>query len=131
VPPASQQVAAEDGNRVIANGHHVREPVAYLYRVAFRVAASDLKRDAATETLGPNEPLFAENNAARDVWSSLEALTPDQRAVVYLFYRADLTQARSRREVATFPPTPVCVQRRVAPRPYGVARGSGSPYTRE
>ena len=86
----ADDAVAEAFARVIANDHHVREPVSYLYRVAFRVAASELTRDAATQTLGLDELLLAADDATRDVWSSLDALTPDQRAVVYLFYRADL-----------------------------------------
>lgn len=86
----ADDAVAEAFARVIGNDAGIREPVGYLYRVAFRVAASELKRSDATRPLDTDSLEPTRDPAASVVWSSLTALTPDQRAVVYLFYRADL-----------------------------------------
>lgn len=89
----ADDAVAEAFARVIAADTDVRDPVAYLYRVAFRIAARELKRSKTTRPMDIDETTLANEPAAREVWASLTSLTPDQRAVVYLFYRADLPVA--------------------------------------
>ena len=71
----------------------VRDPKAYCYRVAFRLAAGDLRRERAAtptsdETAGPAEDQGHE--ARMDILTALRDLSPTQRAAVYLHYHADL-----------------------------------------
>ncbi|MBI3649008.1 MAG: sigma-70 family RNA polymerase sigma factor [Actinobacteria bacterium] len=86
----ADDAVAEAFARAIARGDDVRDPVAYLYRVAFRVAAAELKRLAGANGTGTAEALAMIAEDGSDVWRTLLALPPDQRAVLYLFYRADL-----------------------------------------
>jgi RNA polymerase sigma-70 factor (ECF subfamily) len=88
----ADDAVAEAFARTIERGAEVREPVAYLYRVAFRIAAADLKHLA---TLGPEvdrEVTDAIDDI--DLLRSLRRLSPDQRAAVFLHYRADLPVAK-------------------------------------
>lgn len=89
----ADDAVAEAFARVIAADTDIRDPVAYLYRVAFRIAARELKRTKTTQPLDVDDATLASEPGAREVWASLTNLTPDQRAVVYLFYRADLPVA--------------------------------------
>ena len=87
----ADDAVAEAFARVIAHDGEVRDPVAYLYRVAFRVAASELqqmKTHELDETNGP--PTLSPAERAVDLWRALTELPPTQRAVLYLYYRADL-----------------------------------------
>jgi RNA polymerase sigma-70 factor (ECF subfamily) len=86
----ADDAVAEAFARAIARGDEVRDPVAYLYRVAFRVAAAELKRLAGSDGTETAETLatFAEDGS--DVWRTLATLPPQQRSALYLFYRADL-----------------------------------------
>lgn len=86
----ADEAVGEAFARVIARGEEVRDPVPYLYRVAFRVAAAELKRIAMTTDLASQpEPVSARGDE-HEVWLMLNVLSPEQRAVLYLYYRVDL-----------------------------------------
>jgi RNA polymerase sigma-70 factor (ECF subfamily) len=78
--------------RAIARGDEVRDPLAYLFRIAFRVASADLARsgkeaevhEVATSVADPSQ------NGLPDLLRALKELAPAQRAAVYLHYQADL-----------------------------------------
>ena len=84
----ADDAVAEAFARAIARDAQIREPVGYLYRVAFRVAAADLKR-MATHT-GPEERTVIDDVEDVDMLQALRSLSPSQRGAVYLHYRADL-----------------------------------------
>ena len=72
--------------RVMERGTAVRDPRNYLYRVAFRIASAELRRrspEVEDHVVTDPEPLV-------DLLTAMRALTPAQRAAVYLHYRADL-----------------------------------------
>ncbi len=72
--------------RVMERGSSVREPKGYLYRVAFRIASAELRRrstELEDHVVTDPEPLV-------DLLAAMRALTPAQRAAVYLHYRADM-----------------------------------------
>jgi RNA polymerase sigma-70 factor (ECF subfamily) len=72
--------------RVMERGSSVREPKSYLYRVAFRIASAELRRrspELEDHVVTDPEPLV-------DLLAAMRALTPAQRAAVYLHYRADM-----------------------------------------
>lgn len=66
----------------------MRDPKAYLYRVAFRIASAELRRDhdAGTDV----EEVFEDELPLADVGLALRQLSPSQRVAVFLHYEADL-----------------------------------------
>jgi RNA polymerase sigma-70 factor (ECF subfamily) len=84
----TDDVVAEAFARTIEAGRSVRRPDAYLYRIAFRLAARELRLPSATahvdDALAPQEPVLGE------LFDALMRLSPGQRAAVFLRYEADL-----------------------------------------
>jgi RNA polymerase sigma-70 factor, ECF subfamily len=87
----ADDAVAEAFARAMARGDEVREPLAYLYRVAFRVASGELAR-TGKEVADVPEIAIADptRNGLPDLLRALKELTPAQRAAVYLHYRADM-----------------------------------------
>lgn len=86
----ADDAVAETFARAIANPGQIREVVPWLFRVAFRIAASEMKREdreRSTERM-PDEAL-PERVDTTDLFTALRRLTPTQRAAVYLHYQAD------------------------------------------
>ena len=90
----ADDAVAEAFARAIERDRQIHEPRAYLYRIAFRIAAAELRRDGACPER--DVPLEDEHLLA-DLAPALRRLSPSQRAAVYLHYVADLPV----REVAT------------------------------
>ena len=84
----ADDAVAEAFARAIERSDSIREPVGYLYRVAFRVAAGDLKRsDIVAE---PEDRAITDTVEDQDMLLALMRLSPAQRGAIYLHYRADL-----------------------------------------
>ena len=64
------------------------ESKAYLYRIAFRLAAAELKRDGRAGTSVESE--HHDELPLADLGPALRQLSPSQRAAVFLHYEADL-----------------------------------------
>jgi len=82
---------AEAFARAMERGDAVRDPASYLYRIAFRVAAAELRRPA------PSEPVTSSLDAdpgLAELFGALRRLSPSQRAAIYLHYQADLPVAK-------------------------------------
>ena len=90
----ADEAVAEAFARALEGTVRIRSLLPWLYRVAFRQAAERLRRE---ERLGPledmPEPDDARENARNPSLDALAVLTPRQRAVVFLFYYADLSIA--------------------------------------
>ena len=73
--------------RAIERDGHVRNPKAYLYRIAFRIASAELRRDrdAGTDV----EEAFEDELPLANLGRALRRLSPSQRAAVFLHYEAD------------------------------------------
>jgi RNA polymerase sigma-70 factor (ECF subfamily) len=84
----TDDVVAEAFARTIDRGSSVRAPEPYLYRVAFRLAAAELRR-APTVPDVPDLPGRADPELS-ELFDALRALSPGQRAAVFLRYQADL-----------------------------------------
>lgn len=86
----AEEAIAEAFARVIERGDRVREPIAYVYRVAFRVATDELKRERrhgdATDGAHRETP-----GELEDLMRALRQLSPNQRAAVILRFEADLS----------------------------------------
>jgi RNA polymerase sigma-70 factor (ECF subfamily) len=83
----ADDAVAEAFARTIEQGATVRDPVAYLYRVAFRIASADLRSPPPSD---PEDRAIIDPAPAAELLSQLRRLSPSQRAAVYLHYRADL-----------------------------------------
>lgn len=88
---------AEAFAQALARGDGVRDPVAWVWRVAFRIAAGALKDRRATNDLGTPEGSYELPEPLWDVFDALAKLSPNQRLAVVLHDYAD----RSTDEVAS------------------------------
>lgn len=81
-------MVAEAFARAIQHDHGIRDPVPWLFRTAFRLAAAELKRDGRAAPF-----VEAEHRDAAEGIELLDALrkVPEgQRAALFLHYYADL-----------------------------------------
>ncbi|MEX2275576.1 MAG: sigma-70 family RNA polymerase sigma factor [Actinomycetota bacterium] len=86
----AEEAIAEAFARVIERGDRVRDPIAYVYRVAFRVATQELKRERRQSDIA--EQAHRETpGELEDLMRALRELSPNQRAAVILRFEADLS----------------------------------------
>jgi RNA polymerase sigma-70 factor, ECF subfamily len=85
----ADEVVAESFARAIAHDADVREPVPYLYRTAFRLAAKELRVERRRPAPEPDVPQEAPDIAG--LMAALRQLSPNQRAAIVLRYEADLS----------------------------------------
>lgn len=83
----ADDATAEAFARALEHEAVIRDPVPWLYRTAFRVAAAELKQPRHVEEL-VDSPLVEPRYS--DLSRSLAALSPMQRASIYLHYIADM-----------------------------------------
>jgi RNA polymerase sigma-70 factor (ECF subfamily) len=96
---AGRRVIAEDAvseafSRALSQSDQLRDPVAWVYRVAFRIAAAELARErryAADPPERPQDP--AADRELAELFSALRQLPPNQRAAVFMHYQCDLSVA--------------------------------------
>ena len=87
----ADDAVAEAFARAMARDADVRDPVAYVYRIAFRVAGAELaRRSKEAADLPEIASADPSTNGLPELLQALRELTPAQRAAVYLHYRADL-----------------------------------------
>ena len=85
----TEDVVAEAFARAISSGDVVKDPIPWLYRVSFRLAQVELKKERRrqSEYAGPGagpEP------GLEGVVGALKQLSPHQRAAIVMHYEADL-----------------------------------------
>jgi RNA polymerase sigma-70 factor (ECF subfamily) len=76
------------GAKALGRGDALRDPLAWVWRVAFRVAAGELKRRGQTDHRLPEVAAPGEQRASELV-SLLRQLPDKQRAAIVLHYYAD------------------------------------------
>jgi len=86
---------AEAFAQAIRRGDALRDPLAWIWKAAFRIAAGELK-DRGTQPPPMSEPMYELPEPAAEVTVALRQLPPQQRAAVVLHYYAD----RPIREIA-------------------------------
>jgi RNA polymerase sigma-70 factor (ECF subfamily) len=97
----ASDAVAEAFAQLVHRGDAVRDPSAWAWRTAFRVAAGALKSRRAAERVraiagGPSaavrtaEPAYLDRYGDPDLLAALARLSDGQRAAVILFYYADL-----------------------------------------
>jgi RNA polymerase sigma-70 factor (ECF subfamily) len=86
----AEEATAEAFARAMANTRRIREPLAWIYRTAFRLAKEELQRERRHP---PPEPdVGVELPAlAGELISALRRLSPNQRAAIVMRYEVDLT----------------------------------------
>ena len=84
----AHEALAEAFARAIERDSSIRDPVPYLYRTAFRVAAAEMRRARHDEPDPATPAPDAEDTT--DLLRALRQLSPGQRAAVFLHYQADL-----------------------------------------
>jgi RNA polymerase sigma-70 factor (ECF subfamily) len=87
----ADDAVAEAFARALLDAGRIRSPLPWLYRVAFRQAAERL-RDEHAVFVAP-DPERAGDPVPTSSLDALALLSPPQRAVVFLFYYADLSIA--------------------------------------
>jgi RNA polymerase sigma-70 factor, ECF subfamily len=90
----ADDAVAEAFARALEEAGRIRSPLPWLYRVAFRHAAERL-RDERRQGAMPVRPETdrADDRTPAASLGALALLTPQQRAVVFLFYYADFSIA--------------------------------------
>ena len=91
----AEEATAEAFARAIAARERIRDPVAWIYRTAFRIVGAELRRERRV----PDEEIRPRDvpEGLRPVVDALRELSPNQRAAIVLRYEADLPV----REIAT------------------------------
>jgi len=84
----TDDVVAEAFLRTLESGNNVRDRRAYVYRVAFRLAAQELAR--ASDSSQIPEVAMQDDPGLTELFDALRSLSPCERAAVYLRYQVDL-----------------------------------------
>lgn len=99
----AEEAVAEAFARAIAHAGGIREPLPWIYRTAFRLAAEELRRErrsSASDREGVTDP-----PEVSDLMRALRQLSPNQRAAVVLRYEADLPVDEVAQRMGTAAPT--------------------------
>jgi RNA polymerase sigma-70 factor (ECF subfamily) len=84
----AEEATAEAFARAVAQGDRLRDPLAWIYRVAFRVAIDEVRRERRL-TSAPGEGQVGPPELSGLV-DALRALSPNQRAAIVLRHIGDL-----------------------------------------
>ena len=78
----AEEATAEAFARALAHQETIRDPLAWIYRVAFRVAIDEVRRDARQAPASDQGAFMAPE--LHGVMEALKELSPNQRAAVVL-----------------------------------------------
>jgi RNA polymerase sigma-70 factor (ECF subfamily) len=95
----TDDVVAEAFARTLERGSSVRSPEPYLYRVAFRIAAAELRRTATVANVP--DLVASRDPEISELFDALRTLSPGQRAAVFLRYQTDLPVSEVARLMGT------------------------------
>lgn len=98
----ASDAVAEAFAQLVRRGDEVRDPAAWAWRTAFRIAAGALKARRARDRVtvievsrhAGDEPAYVDRYGDPDLLAALRRLPDGQRAAVILFYYADLPVAQ-------------------------------------
>jgi RNA polymerase sigma-70 factor (ECF subfamily) len=85
----AEDATVEAFARAISEGDRVRDPVRWLYRTAFRLAAAELKEDR-TRGQRRDEPVDPPSLPHSEVLDAIRGLSDQQRSAVVMYYLAHL-----------------------------------------
>jgi RNA polymerase sigma-70 factor (ECF subfamily) len=86
----ANDAVAEAFAQVLGRGEAVRDPLAWLWRSAFRIAAGELKRTRQRSMVALDDRSYVMPEPLADVLEALRRLSPNQRAAVILHDYIDL-----------------------------------------
>ncbi|HEX5014994.1 MAG TPA: sigma factor-like helix-turn-helix DNA-binding protein [Candidatus Limnocylindrales bacterium] len=86
----ASDAVAEAYAQVLRRGAAVRDPQAWTWRAAFRIASGALKAGRAASSTPISSSDYSDRYADPDLLDALRRLPEGQRAAVVLFYYADL-----------------------------------------
>ena len=89
-PEIASDAVAEAYAQVLHRGSAVRDPQAWTWRAAFRIASGALKARRDADALPSHPSDVSDRYADTDLLDALRRLPEGQRAAVVLFYYADL-----------------------------------------
>ncbi len=89
-PDLASDALAEAFAQALARGDAIRDPAAWVWRVAFRVAAGDLKERRRRGSLD-REPSYELPEPVTHVFDALSRLSPNQRLAIVMHDYADRT----------------------------------------
>ena len=95
----TDDVVAEAFARTLERATQVRSFEPYLYRIAFRLAAAELRRDPTVADV-PDSGEHVDPELS-ELFAALRSLSPGQRAAVFLRYHGDLPVAEVARLMGT------------------------------
>jgi RNA polymerase sigma-70 factor (ECF subfamily) len=87
-PEVAREAVAEALAQALRRGPALRDPLAWTWRTAFKVARGELKRRRAVGP-PPFQPPYEIPEPAVDMMAALRALSPSQRAAIVLHHVAD------------------------------------------
>ena len=103
----AEEAVAEAFARAIAHGATIRDPIAWIYRTAFRLTNEDLRRDrrrGSPEEMAGAAPAVSPPELV-GVVDAMRKLSPNQRAAIFLRHVLDLDVDEVARRMGTAPPT--------------------------
>jgi RNA polymerase sigma-70 factor (ECF subfamily) len=101
----AEEAVAEAFARALEHEHGIRDPIPWMYRTAFRIAAAELRRERNEDSEPPERDAPAEPAGLGELMEALRELLPNQRAAVVLRYEADLPVAEIARRMGMSAPT--------------------------
>ena len=97
----ASDAVAEAFTQLIRRGPSVRDPAAWTWRTAFRVAKGTLKDRPARSAAPSSAASYTDRYANPDLVAALRQLPDGQRSAVILFYYADLPVGEIARRVGS------------------------------
>jgi RNA polymerase sigma-70 factor (ECF subfamily) len=88
-PDIAEDAVAEAFAQAIEHRERIREPLAWIYRTAFRIATKEMKQERRSPPV--RAATSYEDRGLRDLMEALHELSPKQRAAVYLHYEVGLS----------------------------------------
>jgi RNA polymerase sigma-70 factor (ECF subfamily) len=81
----ADDAVAEAFAQALRRGQELRDPLAWIWRVAFRIAAGELK-DRRKQLGAPSETAYEMQEPAWEIIRALGGLSPSQRAAIVLYH---------------------------------------------
>lgn len=100
----ADDVTAEAFARLLGARSEVRDPLAWVFRTAFRLAAAELRRESRLRVAEDEGAAADVAPLSAELAGALQALPPAQRAVVFLHYHADMPVSEVARVVGSSVP---------------------------